>query len=233
MSEENSYHKQQQFKPRGGGAGNGPRRGPFKGKKNGRSQLSGKGKSTKQKIRDIERLLRKPDLLATVRQEKERILELLKGKIEHKVVAEKEKKYASKYRMVRFFERRKLLRKILALEKKTAKEGEKVEYVKELEVVQGDMNYVKYFPKDRKYVSLFPKETSSTTTEQIRSTKEYKSIQLAVKEGTLSKASLVDTSGKPAKGGKRGGSGSEEDGEFDENDVENDPFFMEDDEGDQ
>ncbi|WIA21303.1 hypothetical protein OEZ85_000535 [Tetradesmus obliquus] len=75
-------------------------------------QQSGKLRSFKNQIRGIERLLRKEDLEPRVRAAKEQQLQQLKEKQEAQQRSEREKRLATKYHKIRFFERVKVERQI-------------------------------------------------------------------------------------------------------------------------
>ncbi|KNC81642.1 hypothetical protein SARC_06047 [Sphaeroforma arctica JP610] len=74
-----------------------------KGKKFNEERGNGSSKSVKARIRDIRRLLKRDDLVATVRVEKERMLEMLESDLKEKQNQELEKKLTEKYKMVKFF----------------------------------------------------------------------------------------------------------------------------------
>jgi hypothetical protein len=105
------------------------------------------------KIRDIERLIKKKgeteELLA-------RLAELKQDKAAHDTSLI-EKKHADKYHMVKFFERKKVVRKILTLEHEIAslsgKELKKAE--KKRKQLEEDLCYVLYYPNRMKYIALF------------------------------------------------------------------------------
>ena len=68
-------------------------------------------------------------------------------------------KFESRYKKVRFVERRKLERKLNQINKNIEKEKDektKEKLKKEKEEIIEDINYVKYYPKTYKYYSLFP-----------------------------------------------------------------------------
>lgn len=83
----------------------------------------------------------------------ERRLKSLQKDLEKAETANKEKALAVRYHKVKFFERRKLLRKINQVKKQTPVDEER------LFALRVDLNYVLHYPKLRKYVSLFPPET--------------------------------------------------------------------------
>jgi hypothetical protein len=108
----------------------------------------------KKALRDTLRLLQRPNLPADVRREQERKLQALQAKAVDHAHVEKEKKMSKTYRMVKFFERKKAERKL-----KQAKTDE----AREAAIM--DLNYIIHFPKDRKYIALFP--TVETTDEKV------------------------------------------------------------------
>ncbi|EGW31107.1 rRNA-processing protein EFG1 [Spathaspora passalidarum NRRL Y-27907] len=118
----------------------------------------------KKKIRDIERLLAKKtnNLPADKRIEYDRALKALRVELANAQTQIKAKEIAKKYHMVRFFEKKKAVRKLKQL-KKTFDEVSKTEVRKDIKkarraVRQGeiDVAYVILFPKTEKYISLYP-----------------------------------------------------------------------------
>lgn len=92
----------------------------------------------------------------------------LKSQIERQGLSEMERKNAAKYRRIKFFERQKLTRMESRVEKALGqarqnfsnddKKGE--EHIRALEAelkqIRLDLQYIKYFPNDVKYLGLFP-----------------------------------------------------------------------------
>lgn len=138
---------------RGGGPGRTPRQGR---KKNGvgNSNSSSNNNSNKGKkamssqIRGLERMLRHAHgkLSEAQRAEKTKELNQLRRMVQERERRNHEFKSSRRYHMVRFFERRKIER---LLERETDEDKRKQ--------LKSDLYYVKNFPKDRKYVALFPK----------------------------------------------------------------------------
>ncbi|GMM55109.1 Efg1 protein [Maudiozyma humilis] len=135
----------------------------------------------KKRIRDIERLLlKKKDILPdTVLLEKERTLDALRLELENSEMNQKAKKYASKYHMVRFFERKKALKKYNQLLKKieTTKDDEREDFNKRLHERKVDVCYVVNFPKTEKYVSLYPTTTETENKEESKSDIKRKTVR--------------------------------------------------------
>lgn len=125
--------------------------------------------SIKKKIRDITRLISKKEALKegadpSLHDQKEKELKDLKKKQR----ANRKKKfltqeYEQKYKKIKFFEETKLKRKLKQTQNKinAIEKGEEVEEdLEELKAAKqrifDDLEYIKYYPVDRKYVALFP-----------------------------------------------------------------------------
>lgn len=111
----------------------------------------------KKRIRDIERLLaRKRDSLPdTVIIEKERSLQALRHELDQAQLKQKVRKNAKKYHMVRFFERKKAMRKYKNALKNDANP-------EELYKRKVDLCYVVNFPKSEKYIALYPNQENDS-----------------------------------------------------------------------
>lgn len=125
----------------------------------------GSSAKIKKKIRDIERLLKKDTLPATVRTDNERALKALRVELDNANFNHRAQKNAKKYHMVRFFEKKKAIRKLKqarkTLDELVQKDAERKEIKKARKVVRHceiDLVYVILFPKLEKYISLFPNE---------------------------------------------------------------------------
>lgn len=115
-----------------------------------------KAKSTKNQARTIQRLLNNKgnELAPCARKEKEEELKQLRRVCDEHDRRELERKMVERYRMIRFFERRKLER-ILG---KIVKNGSRAEDAEQKKQVLRDLRYVTEYPKDKKYIALFPSE---------------------------------------------------------------------------
>ncbi|XP_030543484.1 rRNA-processing protein EFG1 isoform X1 [Rhodamnia argentea] len=116
-----------------------------------------KAVSLKNQIRSIERMLRK-DLPPEVREAQEKKLEGLKKQQEIHSRLAVEKKIFLRDRKIKFFERRKIERRLRRLEKmqRTSSGPEQDAAIAEqLSKLKEDLEYVRFFPKTEKYVSLF------------------------------------------------------------------------------
>lgn len=148
----------------------------------------------KKRIRDIERLLlKKRDTLPhTVIVEKERVLEALKLELQNAQDKNVIKKNAKKYHMVRFFEKKKALRKYNQTLKKV-ENGDATD----ADLLKAKINvcYVVNFPKTERYIALYPNtdngdsntENSKETTEktEIRRNAFLKLVKENLEDGTL------------------------------------------------
>ncbi|KXJ27632.1 rRNA-processing protein EFG1 [Exaiptasia diaphana] len=123
------------------------------------SQVKKRKKSFKNQLRDVQRLLRQKDIPATVRVAQERMLNMLKENLTESAKQQKEKKMSKKYKMVKFFEKRKISRmyKSCTNELTQCKDKQQREELEDrLKLLKQQWNYITYFPKDEKYISLFP-----------------------------------------------------------------------------
>ncbi|KAH9603790.1 hypothetical protein KSS87_018816 [Heliosperma pusillum] len=113
--------------------------------------------SLKNQIRSTQRLLQR-DLPAELREAQEKKLEdLKKQQLEQNRLAE-ERKIFLRDRKIKFFERRKIERRIRRMEKQqrvSLNEEEEKKIVEELVQLKKDLEYVRFFPKAEKYVPLF------------------------------------------------------------------------------
>ncbi|XP_021897175.1 rRNA-processing protein EFG1 isoform X4 [Carica papaya] len=116
-----------------------------------------KAVSLKNQIRSIERMLRK-DLSPEVREAQEKKLEGLKKQQEIHTRLAVERKIFLRDRKIKFFERRKIERRIRRLEKlqrTSSGQAQDVQTAEQLSKLKEDLEYVRFFPKTEKYVSLF------------------------------------------------------------------------------
>lgn len=126
------------------------------------SDVFGSTVRAKQKIKEIRNFLLRDDVPADIRVEKERALKALQVDLRNSQFNLKTKKRAQKYHMVRFFERKKAVRRLKQATKahKEAVESENRKDIKKarkaLKHSQIDVAYVILFPKSEKYISLYP-----------------------------------------------------------------------------
>ncbi|KAA8548723.1 hypothetical protein F0562_000407 [Nyssa sinensis] len=113
--------------------------------------------SLKNQIRSVERMLRK-DLPPEVREAQERKLEGLKKQQEIHNRLAVERKIFLRDRKIKFFERRKIERRIRRLEKQQralSGQAQEADIAEQLSKLKEDLEYVRFFPKTEKYVALF------------------------------------------------------------------------------
>uniref|UniRef100_A0A7S2RJF1 rRNA-processing protein EFG1 n=1 Tax=Rhizochromulina marina TaxID=1034831 RepID=A0A7S2RJF1_9STRA len=122
--------------------------------------------SRKNQIRSLRRLLSKEDLDAELRKSIESKLGELGEQVVDKQQEDLERKRAQRYHKVKFFERRKLMRRLEAVKKQLSKAADTSEVTTlkdELVRLDEDMTYVRYFPNDKKYISLFATDVDEAT----------------------------------------------------------------------
>ncbi|XP_011073482.1 rRNA-processing protein EFG1 isoform X1 [Sesamum indicum] len=116
-----------------------------------------KSVSLKNQIRSIERMLRK-ELPHEVKEAQEKKLDELKKQQEIHNRLALERKIFLRNRKIKFFERRKIERRIRRLEKQqraSTGQAQEAEIAEQLTKLKEDLEYVRFFPKTEKYVSLF------------------------------------------------------------------------------
>jgi len=113
--------------------------------------------SAKQRARGLERLLKR-DLPDDVRRAKEAELAVLRSEGQKSKRVQREKAFSKKYHKVKFFERQKVERRIGQLQKQIAAARDKEALQAQLVEAQHDLLYVRHFPRNKKYLSLFPAE---------------------------------------------------------------------------
>ena len=117
-------------------------------------------KRTNQKIQETKEELNKNFYDETKKKQKLDFIYKLRAKLKDYKDAIK---FESRYKKVRFVERRKLERKLNHINKsiENEKDEEKLkELKKEKQNIVDNINYVKYYPKTYKYYSLFPNKDS-------------------------------------------------------------------------
>ena len=117
-------------------------------------------KRTNQKIKETKEELEKNFYDENKKKQKINFIYRLKAKLKDYKDAIK---FESRYKKVRFVERRKLERKLNHINKSIENEKDE-EKLKELKIekqnIVDNINYVKYYPKTYKYYSLFPNKDS-------------------------------------------------------------------------
>ncbi|KAL5782749.1 hypothetical protein ACOSP7_007778 [Xanthoceras sorbifolium] len=166
-----------------------------------------KSVSLKNQIRSIERMLRK-ELPSDVREAQEKKLGELKKQQEIHTRLAVERKIFLRDRKIKFFERRKIERRIRRLEKLQRTSSGQTQDAEQLSKLKEDLEYVRFFPKTEKYVSLFTGGDDSDMVD--RRNKLRKQI----------KANLIAAAGS---GKDLEETGSEDDGLLD---LSDDDFFL-------
>ncbi|KAL8048066.1 hypothetical protein ABFX02_07G039600 [Erythranthe guttata] len=117
-----------------------------------------KAVSLKNQIRSTERMLLRKELPKEVKEALTTKLEGLKKQQETQNRVAVERKIFLRTKKIRFFERSKIERKIKRLEKQqltSTGEAQEADIADQLSKLKEDLEYVKFFPKTEKYVSLF------------------------------------------------------------------------------
>ena len=181
-------------------------------------------KRTNQKIIETKEELNKNFYDETKKQQKIDFIHRLRDKLKDYKDAIK---FESRYKKVRFVERRKLERKLNQINKSIEKEKDE-EKMKELkeerEKIIDNINYVKYYPKTYKYYSLFPNKDADNE-EMIKKREKMKQKIKFFLNGKKNKKNeeISDTEEKIEKNSKEdemeNENENESDGGVDENDV--------------
>lgn len=161
-------------------------------------------------------------------------LSVLQSEIEGKTQQEIERKRSVRYHKVKFFERRKVERKIETVTKKLSKEKDEDSaraLRQELVGLEDDLTYVMYFPKAKKYVSLFAEHDEKSTKKlnalrkEARDAKEIARANLAA-VGLKTKSSS-DLKRKASAQAEEEHEDVEKDVDEDNGDEDEDNFFVE------
>jgi len=113
-----------------------------------------KKSSIKQQIRGIERLLKREGVAPEAKAAQETRLKELQDSLQDRQKRDLEQKYSKKYHMVRFFERKKVSRKLSQVVKQLEDKGLGAKERKALEQTRdrldADLDYIVNFPRDHK-----------------------------------------------------------------------------------
>ncbi|XP_010278172.1 PREDICTED: rRNA-processing protein EFG1-like [Nelumbo nucifera] len=162
--------------------------------------------SLKNQIRSVERMLRK-NLPPEVREVQEKKLEDLRKQQELQTRLAIERKIFLHDRKIKFFERRKIERRIRRLEKlqrASSDQAREEELSRQLTKLQEDLEYVRFFPKTEKYVPLFAGGDDADIID--KRNRLRKQIKANIKAAEASGKELEET-------------GSEDDGQYAEDDF--------------
>eukprot|EP00238_Polyblepharides_amylifera_P011709 CAMPEP_0196584320 /NCGR_PEP_ID=MMETSP1081-20130531/46638_1 /TAXON_ID=36882 /ORGANISM="Pyramimonas amylifera, Strain CCMP720" /LENGTH=327 /DNA_ID=CAMNT_0041905487 /DNA_START=76 /DNA_END=1055 /DNA_ORIENTATION=+ len=172
----------------------GPR--PLEGGVSGKAKNFDKSLSAvKREIRSLERLLKREGLPMELREAKEAQLASLQGKRVERVEDIKGDKYDKKYKHIRFFEQRKVERRIHNLDKLVAEGGSlTAEQGSLLKSLKEDLEYILHFPRCEKYIALFvspSEEVREETEAKQRSIRQRIKVDLANKENEDAEMNVV------------------------------------------
>lgn len=127
-----------------------------------------KGISLKNQIRSVERMLRK-DLPPEIREAQEKKLQEFKNQQDIQNRLAVERKIFLRNKKIKFFERRKIERQIRRLEKQqrtSSGQAHETQIAEQLARLREDLEYVRFFPKTEKYISLFTGRDDEGTVEK-------------------------------------------------------------------
>ncbi|KAG8733245.1 18S rRNA maturation protein [Ceratobasidium sp. 423] len=182
----------------------------------------------KSAIRQTRRLLAKDDLAADVRIESERRLKSLETDLAKAEIRKKERTMAVRYHKIKFFDKRKVTRKIgqvkRALEAPELDKKERKKLQKELLSHRVDLNYILNYPKLEKYVALYPSsESSDDQTDKLREERRHL-VRQAMERGEMDAEPEIQSGNNQDQeldGGESGGLGGSDDD--DETEEEEEP----------
>ena len=178
-----------------------------------------KKQSIKNQIRNIKRYLAKKgdSIEPAIKKAQEKKLLALEAATGDKIKNQKEQKLAKKYHRVKFFEKKKVLRKIKKAERAIReKAGDASTNQKALTTARDQLTYIEYYPKDKKYVSLFvfdqkedPKKSANIRSRLLDSAKERK-----LREETEASTKANTTNQRDYDDDKTGGVAAEDKDDF-------------------
>ena len=114
-------------------------------------------KSLKKQIHDTQRLLFKNILCEEgSRAQQFKLEQLKKSYSEEKRTKNNNNKRVKRYKGIKFFDSRKVLKKLGSLENTNSDKAENSDGLEELALYKRYLNYITYYPADKKYISLFP-----------------------------------------------------------------------------
>jgi len=162
----------------------------------------------KSSLRQTRRLLARDNLAADVRVETERRLKSLESDLAKAEQSRKERTNAAKYHKIKFFERQKICRKIKQI---TATINDPKTPARDIPALQEtlklrriELNYIIHYPKSKKYISLFPTQSTNVTKDNAtddtnRQREELKqAIKIAMEKGELEQDPELALSGGSA-----------------------------------
>ncbi|KAG9081877.1 18S rRNA maturation protein [Ceratobasidium sp. 370] len=173
----------------------------------------------KSSLRQTRRLLAKDDLAPDVRIQTERRLKSLEADLAKAETRRKERSMAVRYHKIKFFDKRKVIRKInqtkRALEAPELEKKERKRLQKALLGHRVDLNYILNYPKLAKYISLYPStapdDADTTETDRLREERRA-AVRQAMKQGEMD--------AEPEIGKKPVGEADEEEGDEQEDSSE-------------
>ncbi|KAJ3029537.1 UNVERIFIED_CONTAM: 18S rRNA maturation protein [Siphonaria sp. JEL0065] len=151
----------------------------------------------RKRIRDAERLLRRPKIQATAKQDLERRIKALNRELVLKTREVNENEVQAKYKFVKHLERKKVLKKITKLEKSIShleedEDAARQQLTTDLNQQRINLAYIEFYPKDMKYISLFP-TTTSTAEQTATATAQESSSKNKKKRKTVEESAALNS----------------------------------------
>ncbi|DBA99881.1 TPA: hypothetical protein ACH3X1_013769 [Trebouxia sp. C0004] len=152
---------------------------------------TGKSTSLKNKIRSVERLLRKASSDHKLKRSLESKLSELQSSLAKHDKGATERKYAVRYHKIRFFERVKLERRVKQIEGKAdrghALSAEEQQHLKQH---KENLQYVMHFPKGERYVSIVKEAADAEAQTKLES--ERKRLKAMIRHQLAESAMLAE-----------------------------------------
>ncbi|CAK89973.1 unnamed protein product (macronuclear) [Paramecium tetraurelia] len=128
-------------------------------------------KKLKKQVRDLQRLINKGHLNEEIKQTKQQDLETKQKQLnqkqnEYKQQQKKIDYFARKYKKIKQVDLKKLKRQLEKIQKELETTENREPLLEQESEIQEKINYVKYYPKDQKYISLFGKNLNDHAKEQ-------------------------------------------------------------------
>ena len=117
--------------------------------------------SIKKKLRDTQRTLKRPSLNASLKTNLERRVRALELELKSASEQSASEKLQSKYKYVKFVERKKIERKLAQSQKELALDSQNQELQNHIADLELQRAYIDHYPMDLKYISLLKKDGMS------------------------------------------------------------------------
>ncbi|KAJ5601967.1 rRNA-processing protein EFG1 [Penicillium lagena] len=123
----------------------------------------------KKRIRDVKRLLNKPDLPADARVLQQRALAGYEQDLAEETARRQRSQMIKKYHFVRFLDRKTATKELNRLQRREKEPdlnpSQKERLAKKIQTARVNLNYTIYYPLTEKYISLYPKSKDQKSSE--------------------------------------------------------------------